>query len=128
MNCGKSLAFNKRLRTYCSGTCLTEYFQKNYWTWERFREKVWNRDNCKCTECGRGVALHPLSKGILGAECDHIIPLFKGGKDWFEDPQMLNFHTLCEDCHRKKSKEEAKERTKIGMEIIAGKQKILRLT
>jgi hypothetical protein len=126
MNCGKSLVFNKRLRTYCSGTCQSEYFKENILTWERVREQVWNRDHCKCVKCGRGVALYPISEGVLGGECDHIVPLFKGGNDWHEDlPELKNFQTLCENCHREKSREEAKERTKVGIEVISGKQKQL---
>jgi len=126
LNCGKSLTFNKRLRTYCSNTCRSEYFEKNYFSWERARKQVWERDNGKCVNCGRQVALYPISEGALHAECDHIVPLFKGGKDWYEDlPELKNFQTLCEDCHREKSKEEAKERTKMGIDIFSGKQKQL---
>ena len=31
--------------------------------------------------------------------CDHIFPLFKGGRDWWQDPDMSNFQTLCVECN-----------------------------
>lgn len=55
------------------------------------------------------------------AECDHIIPIFLGGADLDLD----NLQTLCDDCHKKKSVEEAKQRTKIKSLVRNGIQKTL---
>lgn len=52
------------------------------------QDRVWNRDEGKCTKCG--------SKNKL--EFDHIIPFSKGGANTYRNLQLL-----CEDCNRKKS-------------------------
>lgn len=57
------------------------------------------RDNFTCQECG----LHPMREDkpwlpdISQLECDHIIPLARGGKT-----EMSNLQTLCTKCNRKK--------------------------
>ena len=48
--------------------------------------------------CAAGGSLLAFPDGF---ELDHIIPLFKGGKDTTENCQVL-----CIECHRKKTKEE----------------------
>ncbi|ENL7683100.1 HNH endonuclease [Proteus mirabilis] len=53
------------------------------------------QENPHCTACGSLLAFPD------GFELDHIIPLFKGGKDTTENCQVL-----CIECHRKKTKEE----------------------
>ena len=52
------------------------------------KDKVWNRDNGKCVQCG--------SKEKL--EFDHIIPHSKGGANTYRNIQLL-----CEPCNREKS-------------------------
>ena len=57
------------------------------------------RDSFTCQECG----LHPLREDkpwlpdISQLECDHIIPLARGGQT-----EMSNLQTLCMKCNRKK--------------------------
>jgi hypothetical protein len=58
----------------------------------RLRDKIWNRDDGKCVECGTKENL----------EFDHIIPFSKGGATTYRNLQLL-----CEPCNRKK-------RAKIG--------------
>jgi hypothetical protein len=52
------------------------------------RNKIWNRDNGKCVDCGSNEKL----------EFDHIIPFSKGGATTYRNLQLL-----CEPCNRKKS-------------------------
>lgn len=67
----------------------------DFHTWQYFREQVYNRDKGICQIC------HKPTRSYV---CDHIIPLFKGGRDWWEDPTMSNFQTLCEACNKVKTK------------------------
>ena len=52
------------------------------------KDKVWNRDNGKCIQCGSNEDL----------EFDHIIPFSKGGANTYRNLQLL-----CEECNRSKS-------------------------
>jgi 5-methylcytosine-specific restriction protein A len=47
-------------------------------------------------------------KGIVTAakEIDHIIPLFKGGKDGWD-----NYQALCVECHKQKTAEDLNQAT-----------------
>ena len=79
----------------------------NFRTWGYFRLLVLQRGNFQCTKCRKKLRVpteYPDLYEYLPFVCDHIIPLFKGGKDWYEDPEMINFQTLCEDCNREKTK------------------------
>jgi 5-methylcytosine-specific restriction endonuclease McrA len=89
---------DRRRKYFCSDECrdlFSKQWHVDYWSW--YRERVWNRDNGKCCHCGREV------KSSSDFVCDHIVPLFKGGKDWFEDGKMQNFQTLCLECNGKKT-------------------------
>jgi hypothetical protein len=52
------------------------------------KDKVWNRDGGKCSNCGSRENL----------EFDHIIPFSKGGANTYR-----NIELLCEECNRVKS-------------------------
>ncbi len=51
--------------------------------------------------------LHKATKSIFGIalNADHIVPVAKGGDMW----DMNNIQTLCEGCHKKKTKQDIKE-------------------
>ena len=134
MNCGKSLVFNKRLRTYCSEACRKEYLKKVYWSWSRVKKTVFERDNWTCQDCGCHVQDTEVYTGSQGLsrlrddlpECDHIVPLFLGGKDWHEDlPELSNFQTLCRKCHKKKTARDRGKHGKLDAEIRMGLQQKL---
>jgi len=55
--------------------------------WSPIREQVFDRDGRACLNCGSPVDL----------ECDHIIPISRGGTNFFD-----NLMTLCRDCNRSK--------------------------
>ena len=61
------------------------------WQWLRLR--VFARDGWRCVDCGRAGRL----------ECDHIVPMRKGG-DAFD---LSNLQTLCRGCHIDKSAQES---------------------
>ena len=71
-------------------------------TWLALRIRMFERDGWKCRRCARGGRL----------ECDHIIPLDKGGAAL--DPD--NLQTLCRHCHMLKS---AHERQPISNHPVA---------
>lgn len=82
-------------------------------TWQFFREKVYDCDKGICQKCGK-----PAESYV----CDHIIPLFKGGRDWWEDPEMSNFQTLCVVCNKKKTKIDVAKpkviKQKLGLKVV----------
>jgi hypothetical protein len=94
--CG-SVIKNRWERKFCSHSCMNSYLklfiQYDCWAW--FRDRVFKRDNYICKMCGK------THSNLI---CDHIVPLFKGGKDWWEDKEMTNFQTLCEDCNKIKTR------------------------
>jgi hypothetical protein len=97
--CGEALTRNrKRLCPTCDRKIRYVNFGNDSfeYSWSSFREKVWLRDSKKCAHCGCDLSSCTFV-------CDHIIPLFKGGRDWWEDPTMINFQTLCKDCNNKKT-------------------------
>lgn len=63
--------------------------------WSALRRAVFMRDRWLCQRCGTpGRAL----------ECDHVVPLAKGG-----DHSMANLQTLCRECHIEKTRSEKGE-------------------
>lgn len=109
--CGEKLTGNRRL--FCSSNCedfFNEHFRQIR-TWEAFRCHVFDRDNGVCQMCGKTIA--SLNKegywdGDFQFICDHIIALCNGGRDWWEDPAMFNFQTLCVDCNKRKTHKDIK--------------------
>ena len=59
--------------------------------WARVRLQVLDRDEWRCRICG-----------AYGNECDHIVPLHKGGAPY--DPN--NLQTQCRNCHIEKTRGE----------------------
>jgi 5-methylcytosine-specific restriction endonuclease McrA len=57
------------------------------------RFNIFNRDNFRCTYCGRSS-----SEDGVKLEVDHIIPVAKGGKNTEE-----NLTTACYECNRGKN-------------------------
>ncbi|MBA7604388.1 hypothetical protein ES703_11508 [subsurface metagenome] len=57
------------------------------------------RDNFTCQECGLHTMREdkPWLPDFSRLECDHIVPLARGGKT-----EMSNLQTLCKECNRKK--------------------------
>ena len=60
--------------------------------WARFRRAVFERDGYRCRACGRPGAL----------ECDHVVPLHRGGAMW----ELDNAQALCRSCHIEKTRRE----------------------
>ena len=62
--------------------------------WELLRRRIFERDNWRCVECGRAGRL----------ECDHVIPLAKGGAPYDRN----NLQSLCRNCHIQKTSADSK--------------------
>lgn len=124
VNCGRSLAFNKRRIVWCSDKCTIEYYEKHTSSWNIIRQKAFERDKFQCQKCGIHVFLFPkvAYNSPNMAIGDHIIPIWKGGAEF----DLKNVQTLCYACSKEKTRQEAKERTKIGKLIISGVQKQLK--
>ena len=60
--------------------------------WALTRLRVFARDGWRCRSCGRAGRL----------ECDHVIPLHRGGDPFDRD----NLQTLCRPCHIDKTANE----------------------
>ena len=60
--------------------------------WAAVRRSVFERDGWRCRACGRPGRF----------ECDHIVPLDRGGDPWNPD----NLQTLCRSCHIAKTRGE----------------------
>jgi len=78
--------------------CLLGF--NNYWySRPAYVRATFIRDNFTCQEC----ELHPMREDkpwlpdLSRLECDHIIPLARGG-----ETTMSNLQTLCKECNRKK--------------------------
>jgi 5-methylcytosine-specific restriction protein A len=88
------------------------------------RQRVRKRDRGRCAVCridtnkvrrevrgrGRAKKLRALGYKARGSlwELDHVVPLIDGGSH--EDS---NLQTLCTPCHKKKTAEEAKQRSRL---------------
>lgn len=83
---------------YNTSLCAVSFL--NWWcSRPAYVRATFIRDNFTCQECG----LHPMREDkpwlpdIPRLECDHIVPLARGGKT-----EMGNLQTLCKECNRKK--------------------------
>ena len=68
---------------------MSRFHKLNRHRWARVRWQVLVRDKFRCRACGRAGRL----------ECDHVIPLDKGGAAW----DMGNLQTQCRGCHIRKT-------------------------
>lgn len=57
--------------------------------WQEIRKRIFERDGHVCTYCGGGNG--------LDLECDHIVPVARGGGD-----DDANLTTACAPCNRSK--------------------------
>jgi 5-methylcytosine-specific restriction endonuclease McrA len=94
--CNRELTGRQRL--YCSEECTLAFY--NYWiNRPAYVRATFIRDDFTCQQCG----LHPMREDkpwlpdLSRLECDHIIPLARGG-----ETTMGNLQTLCWECNRKK--------------------------
>ena len=80
-------------------------YRKLYRTrrWRVLRRRVFNRDSWRCQSCGRAGRL----------ECDHIMPMQKGGAFW----DMGNLQALCVGCHIAKTASENSHRKRALMPV-----------
>ena len=86
-------------------TALTGSTWLDFKTWSSFRWEVLDRDGGICQICHKVITTKDQSGYWRNVTfvCDHIIPLCKGGRDWWQDQNMTNFQTLCEDCNKIKT-------------------------
>jgi hypothetical protein len=104
--CNKELT--GRATRYCAGKKDPYYgyyrecaiYFLNWWCSRRaYARATFIRDNFTCRKCG----LRPMREDkpwlpdISQLECDHIVPVAKGG-----ETEMENLQTLCRTCNRKK--------------------------
>ena len=60
--------------------------------WQSLRRQVFERDGYRCRSCGKAGRL----------DCDHVLPLDKGGEPW----SLGNLQSLCRPCHVDKTASE----------------------
>jgi len=74
------------------------------------RKFVWQRDNGICQECGRDCKpSHPehYHSPCYPWQVDHVKALFEANGDIsYYEPE--NMELLCDDCHKLKTKEDAR--------------------
>ena len=70
--------------------------------WAKLRDKAFERDKHTCVKCSKVYG----SCGLVG---DHIIPIALGGEQW----DINNVQTLCIDCDKIKTKQDAKDIAKL---------------
>ena len=73
-------------------------YRKLYGTarWRLLRRRIFDRDGWRCQSCGKAGRL----------ECDHILPVHKGGEFW----EPSNLQALCRPCHFAKTARENSRR------------------
>lgn len=70
---------------------------RNGWAWAKLRDWILKRDNFRC------YAPYPTICVGVAVTADHLVPVAEGGSD---DPS--NLKAICEPCHERKTKAEAK--------------------
>jgi len=104
--CNKELT--GRAKYYCRPTPESYYSNMsdcaasflNWWcSRPAYARATFIRDNFTCQECGYHQMREdrPWLPDISNLECDHIIPLSRGG-----ETETDNLQTLCRACNRKK--------------------------
>lgn len=75
------------------------YFNNWWYSRPAFVRATFIRDNFTCQECGYHEMMEdrPWLPDMSRLECDHILPLARGGRT-----EMSNLQTLCKECNRKK--------------------------
>ena len=91
---GRSAGTNPPARRFCNRIRLIRLARRrgsklhqalDQLQWARVRRQVFKRDGYRCRACGRAGRL----------ECDHKIPLHRGGAEFDLD----NLQSLCRACH-----------------------------
>ena len=111
---------SNRTKNYCKEHSFID--MRTFTSWSKLRDKVLERDNYTCVECGKQP--RKISKYIddngryIDTDCgvdeskligDHIKPIALGGDEWDID----NIQTLCIKCNKIKTKEDAKNIAKL---------------
>lgn len=125
-----------RRRSWCSDKCVDEYRIANFAG--AAQKAAWERDEGKCASCGStpesrrqwrarrnqwkrypppeyeaGTLVTWIENVDPGWNADHIIPLWsvdRAAPDAFRFWRIENIATLCEPCHKAKTKAEAAQR------------------
>lgn len=86
----------------CSKECSDEFWQKTVRAKDPavFRDKVLERDNYICVQCGANHKKYPYN-----LVADHIVPIAIGGDQW----DIENGQTLCRNCDRAKTSNDLKK-------------------
>lgn len=88
----------EELLNYLASPCAIHFL--NWWcSRPAYVRATFIKDNFTCQQCGfhRMQEDRPWLPDLSQLECDHIIPLARGG-----ETEMGNLQTLCKVCNRKK--------------------------
>ena len=108
--CEKKLPKGKK--KYCSDEEFQNWFKQFNppFLWNDIRKKVLRRDKYTCRKCGRKrKRINSWGDYDIKLVADHITPIALGGSEWDLD----NIQTLCEDCNKVKTREDAKKIAKL---------------
>ena len=101
----------------CSVPCTSAYWESGIMCldWSELRLLAFERDAFTCVKCGKKSS----PEGLIG---DHITPISCGGEEF----ELSNVQTLCQDCNKIKTAQDAKIIAKFRMiEKIQKKNKTL---
>jgi len=118
VNCGKSLAFDKRRTRWCSDKCAIEYFEKHTLSWDRLRHKMLVKSNFTCKRCHFHIEVPKDDAGLFKSGeyydassefvVDHIVPICMDGEEFDEN----NLQVLCKRCERIKTRSDMRKWTR----------------
>ena len=74
--------------------------------WKKTRELILKRDSYLCIPCKKDGRATPAK------QVDHIRPKYLGGTD-----DWANLQSICEDCHKKKTAQEAADARKTDEKV-----------